>query len=85
MSITTLVALHDPVAAHLADTEDDTGFVLGNWFLAYDASRICDDGIVSHVCHYTTSPTSSPSAALGVAQLGTAYLIDDLTRDPDDE
>lgn len=33
---------------------------------------------------YTTSPTS-PSAALGVAQLGTALLVDDLTADPDDD
>ena len=83
MSIDTLTALHDAVAAHLAAADDD-GFVLGNWFLAYDASRICDDGTVSHVLQYTTSPTS-PSAALGVAQLGTALLVDDLTADPDDD
>lgn len=82
MSADTLTALHDAVAAHLA--ADDDGFVLGNWFLAYDACRICDDGTVSHVFQYTTSPTS-PSAALGVAQLGTALLVDDLTADPDDD
>ena len=56
--------------AALADYHRLTGpvplvprFVLGNWFLAYDASRICDDGTVSHVFQYTTSPTS-PSAAM---------------------
>lgn len=80
MSEQTLKAVHEAIAAHIKDRQDDEDVVLGDWFICYSGMVSSDespDGIL-HVTGYATSEDSTPHASMGLVTISLKELEENI-------
>lgn len=86
MSVKTIEAIHDAIRAHVEDTVDEPG-TLTDWVVGFCTASAPDwaEGEIAFRYDYTSNPSSSPAASLGLIELTHQSVHDDLTGGGDDD
>lgn len=80
MSAETLKAVHDAIAAHVRDRNENQDIMIDDWFVSFGGMMHNPDSPtgVGHLSGYMVSENSTPQSSLGIATLGIDELRDSL-------